>query len=144
MIRADKSGESAEAVSSTATFAVDDLRCRIVPIDDDIASLSDPDQTELARVQLLGRSYRILQHGIDSVREAIGSDHDPTLLLTAREREIVRLVCHGQVNKRIADRLRISEYTVKTYMKQIFMKLGVHSRAAMVFRCARHVLDTER
>ena len=66
-------------------------------------------------------------------------DDDPFELLTSREQQIVRLVCFGQVNKQIAYRLRISEYTVKTYLKQIFMKLNVHSRAAMVFRCAKWV-----
>ena len=62
----------------------------------------------------------------------------PLASLTARELQIVRLVCLGCVNKQIADRLRISEYTVKTYLKQIFCKLNVHSRSAMVFRCASH------
>ena len=70
---------------------------------------------------------------------ADAADADPFELLTAREQQIVRLVCFGQVNKQIAYRLRISEYTVKTYLKQIFMKLNVHSRAAMVFRCAKWV-----
>lgn len=64
---------------------------------------------------------------------------DPMELLTAREQQIVRLICFGQVNKQIAHRLTISEYTVKTYLKQIFMKLNVHSRAAMVYRCAKWV-----
>lgn len=64
---------------------------------------------------------------------------DPTRMLTRREFEIVRRVCLGEPNKRIADRLGISEYTVKTYIKQIFIKLDVHTRSAMVFRCARWV-----
>lgn len=64
---------------------------------------------------------------------------DPTLVLTRREFEIVRRVCLGEPNKRIADRLGISEYTVKTYIKQIFIKLDVHTRSAMVYRCARWV-----
>ena len=64
------------------------------------------------------------------------TDHeDPLSALTAREQQIVRLVCLGMVNKQIADKLRISEYTVKTYLKQIFCKLNVHSRSAMVYRC---------
>jgi DNA-binding CsgD family transcriptional regulator len=64
---------------------------------------------------------------------------DPTSVLTRREFEIVRRVCLGEPNKRIADRLGISEYTVKTYIKQIFIKLDVHTRSAMVYRCARWV-----
>ena len=46
------------------------------------------------------------------------------------------LVAQGHANKNIAWRLRISEWTVATYMRRIFCKLNVDSRAEMVFRCA--------
>ncbi len=55
--------------------------------------------------------------------------------LTERESQIVQMVCHGLLTKQIADRLRISEFTVNTYIKAIFNKLGVRSRAAMVYKC---------
>lgn len=54
--------------------------------------------------------------------------------LTAREAQIVRLVASGQVNKQIAGTLQISEWTVSTYLRRIFSKLGVDTRAAMVSR----------
>jgi DNA-binding CsgD family transcriptional regulator len=120
-----------------AEFEMRHLHCRIVPVDGN-ASAETPgngtDSGELGRIELDGRRYRVLAQP-RAAAEA-GTDPDPTRVLTTREIEIVRLVCHGHVNKRIADRLRISEYTVKTYLKQIFIKLGVRSRAAMVFRCA--------
>ncbi|RTL31998.1 MAG: LuxR family transcriptional regulator [Burkholderiales bacterium] len=56
------------------------------------------------------------------------------LSLTSREADIVRLVAADLCNKQIADRLQISEWTVGTHMRRIFAKLGVRSRAAMVFR----------
>ena len=60
---------------------------------------------------------------------------EPTpLSLTRREADIVRLVAADLCNKQIADRLQISEWTVGTHMRRIFAKLGVRSRAAMVFR----------
>ncbi len=61
-------------------------------------------------------------------------------ILTKREIQIVTLVAEGRVNKEIADRLQISEWTVSTHLRRIFAKLGVDSRAAMIFRCARLVL----
>jgi len=54
--------------------------------------------------------------------------------LTPREREIASLVSDGRVNKEIAARLGISEWTVSTHMRRIFAKLGVDRRAAMVSR----------
>ncbi len=124
-------------VFGSAAFDVRDIHCLIVPADTEEGSANgNGSRRELAQIQLDGRCYRIVQQL--PTNAGPGAD-DPTELLTARELEIVRLVCLGHVNKRIADRLRISEYTVKTYLKQIFIKLGVRSRAAMVFRCARHL-----
>ena len=48
--------------------------------------------------------------------------------LTARQTEIVELLRQRLSNKEIADRLGISENTVKTLVKTIFQKLGVESR----------------
>lgn len=56
--------------------------------------------------------------------------------LTGRELEIAVLVAQGHPTKNIAYRLRISEWTVSTHLRRIFAKLGVYSRAAMVYRCA--------
>ncbi len=66
-------------------------------------------------------------------RHAAAGDTLP-LSLTRREADIVRLVAADLCNKQIADRLQISEWTVGTHMRRIFAKLGVRSRAAMVFR----------
>jgi DNA-binding NarL/FixJ family response regulator len=68
---------------------------------------------------------------------------DPTLetaeklaeILTGRELEIATLVALGWPNKQIADHLHISEWTVSAHLRRVFAKLGVHSRAAMVYRC---------
>ena len=56
--------------------------------------------------------------------------------LTGRELEIAVLVAHGCATKNIAFKLRISEWTVATYLRRIFAKLDVSSRAEMVYRCA--------
>jgi DNA-binding CsgD family transcriptional regulator len=56
--------------------------------------------------------------------------------LTGRELEIAVHVAQGYATKNIAFRLRISEWTVATYLRRIFAKLGVSSRAEMVYRCA--------
>lgn len=57
-------------------------------------------------------------------------------LLTARELQIATLVALGYPNKLVAHRLHISEWTVASYLRRIFAKLGVETRAAMAYRCA--------
>jgi DNA-binding NarL/FixJ family response regulator len=65
-----------------------------------------------------------------------GSADEVAGRLTGRELEIAVLVAQGHATKNIAYRLQISEWTVSTYLRRIFAKLGVDSRAAMVYRCA--------
>jgi DNA-binding NarL/FixJ family response regulator len=57
---------------------------------------------------------------------------DPLAALTPRERDVMRLLVAGLPNKGIAHELVISENTVKRYLKAIFEKLDVDSRAAAV------------
>jgi DNA-binding NarL/FixJ family response regulator len=48
--------------------------------------------------------------------------------LTARERDILRLLAQGYLYKEIADRLGISMSTVRTHISAVYEKLHVHSR----------------
>lgn len=52
--------------------------------------------------------------------------------LTPRELDVLRLVSRGRANKEIAAAMFVSEETVKTHMKSLFQKLGVHDRAEAV------------
>ena len=67
-------------------------------------------------------------------------DDNPTPLvepLTDRELEILRLLVKRLSNDEIAQALTLSVSTVKWYVKQIFGKLNVHSRAEAVARAAQ-------
>ena len=52
--------------------------------------------------------------------------------LSPRELEVLERVARGEENKQIAAALGISEATVKTYLKSVFERLDVHSRAEAV------------
>ncbi|MGH9813062.1 MAG: response regulator [Candidatus Acidiferrales bacterium] len=58
--------------------------------------------------------------------------------LTAREQEIVSLVAQGFRNKEIADKLSISEQTVKNHLHNIFDKLGVSDRLELALYAIHH------
>lgn len=60
--------------------------------------------------------------------------------LTAREQEVLQLIGQGLANKMIADRLHISEHTVKFHVSAIYAKLGVASRTEAVRAGARRGL----
>ncbi|MEV4420556.1 LuxR C-terminal-related transcriptional regulator [Patulibacter sp. NPDC049589] len=61
-------------------------------------------------------------------------------LLTAREREVADLLVTGARNAQIAERLVISEDTVKSHVRTVARKLEASSRADAVARYLRHVL----
>lgn len=58
--------------------------------------------------------------------------------LTKREREVILLIGEGLRNRQIADRLFVSETTVRHHLTSIFSKLGVSSRLDLVVYVYRH------
>lgn len=58
----------------------------------------------------------------------------PESPLTRRELDVLRLMATGDTNGRIANRLIVSEGTVKTHVKNILRKLGASNRAEAVAR----------
>ncbi|TMD41352.1 MAG: response regulator transcription factor [Chloroflexi bacterium] len=55
--------------------------------------------------------------------------HRPSVPLTDREGEILRMVVEGKANKVIASRLGLSEGTIKSHLRNIYRKLKVQTRA---------------
>ncbi len=53
-------------------------------------------------------------------------------LLSAREIDVVRCLAEGLTNRKIAQRLKLTEHTVKNYLFRIFDKLGFSSRVEVV------------
>jgi DNA-binding NarL/FixJ family response regulator len=64
------------------------------------------------------------------------TDKDPTAL-TDRELDVLRQICEGRSTKEVAAHLYLSEETIKTHLKNIFRKLGVHDRAEAVAEAFR-------
>jgi DNA-binding CsgD family transcriptional regulator len=60
--------------------------------------------------------------------------------LTDRECQVLRLVAAGKTNREVAAELAISEHTVSRHLQNMFMKLGVTSRAAATAYAYEHEL----
>jgi len=61
--------------------------------------------------------------------------------LTAREREVLRLLARGLSNAQIAEELIVSLLTVKAHLRSIYSKLGVTSRSAATRYALEHHLS---
>ncbi|HEV2742547.1 MAG TPA: response regulator transcription factor [Rubrobacter sp.] len=73
----------------------------------------------------------------------IGEDPEQTNPLTPRELEVLSLLARGLKNAAIADRLFISERTVKFHVGSILAKLGASNRTeAAVIAAERDILET--
>ena len=120
-----------------SVFQFDGKECWVLQYQDATAmcgeaGLDSEAVTEVCRFEVDGRQCLIVHK--NSPQEAC----EPNLgtLLSTRELQIATLVAMGCPNKQVADKLRISEWTVATYLRRIFAKLGVDTRAAMTYRCA--------
>jgi len=69
----------------------------------------------------------VIRQFADGTSES-GRAGDKKVMLSAREKEIVSLVAQGFKNKEMAEKLYISEQTVKNHLHNIFEKLGVTDR----------------
>ncbi len=92
-------------------------------------------------VELLEKAVRAVSNGeiwIDkhtfkSILSGVNSlSGDKMSALSGREREIVGLIGRGFRNKEIAQKLNISEPTVKSHLTRVFQKLNVRSRSELV------------
>lgn len=72
------------------------------------------------------------QNGEQETRKTFG--------LTPRELEVVALVAEGLPNKEIADRLKITEETVKRHLTNIFDKVGMSNRVELALFALNHGL----
>ena len=94
-------------------------------------------------VELDSRNHVLLEHepAWDRFREALldfvgvsarGGEDPAFATLSTREREILVLVTEGLGNAEIAERLALSEKTVRNHVSNVFDKLGVWTRAQAI------------
>ncbi len=127
----------------TPTLVVHARNDEITPIDE--GRLLAAGIANAQFVELDSRNHILLKHepAWDRFREAVvefvrpdGSAANESVFasLSSRERQILGLIAEGLSNTAIAERLAISEKTVRNHTSNLFDKLGVWSRAqAIVF-----------
>lgn len=78
---------------------------------------------------------------LDVIRE---NSARPEQILTRREFEVLEMVAEGATNPEIAERLVITESTVKTHVSSIFRKLSVSTRVQAAMYYNQHLPDQDR
>ncbi|MFN3292989.1 MAG: response regulator [Gemmobacter sp.] len=104
-------------------------------------------------VEVLVRQLRQLSLGVPALSPAVARrimDHfrltgpaaAPEAELTARETEVLGLIGRGMRNSEVAQALTLAESTVAGYIKSIYRKLGISSRAEASWHATRMGLGT--
>ncbi len=98
------------------------------------------------RIDRLAQALIAVAHGLIAVDPALAhrlivprerTDSGPSDPLTGRELEVLGWLAKGLPNKVIAQKLTISESTVKFHVNAIMSKLGAQSRTDAVVRATR-------
>jgi DNA-binding NarL/FixJ family response regulator len=109
-------------VSGQRSDAVDRVAGLLIGADDYLVKPVHPDE-------LLLRTQRLIRQRDPADRRHVG--------LTAREQEVLELLCDGLHEAAIAELLVITPRTVGKHLEHIFTKLGVHTRAQAVAAALR-------
>ncbi|NNU82003.1 response regulator transcription factor [Halovulum dunhuangense] len=102
--------------------------------------------------ELLVRQLRQIAEGIPALSPSIARrlmEHfrltgpaAPAVALTARETDVLALIGRGMRNSEVARHLGLSDHTVSSYIKGIYRKLGISSRAEASWHATRLGLGT--
>ncbi|SLN50092.1 response regulator [Oceanibacterium hippocampi] len=98
-------------------------------------SLEAPDLLAAIETILDGQTFLPPPRGRTASGERSGGaagSSSPLDLLTAREQDVLTLLCGGSANKDIARRLELQEVTVKVHLRGVFRKLGAQNRTQAV------------
>ncbi|GAB5427791.1 MAG: response regulator transcription factor [Devosia indica] len=87
------------------------------------------------------RQRQAVEIPVQQNERASGGAENGLDTLTAREREILTLVSEGYQNKLIADRMALSEHTVKAHVHNLIAKLRVTNRTQAAAYLHEHRLD---
>lgn len=107
-------------------------------------SIVDPELGELGSIHTNCRSPELGDREVEALTALAGflsielaqRRRREALGLTAREREVVRLIAEGASNPQIAARLHVSRSTVSTHVEHILRKFGTRSRVSVAVRAA--------
>jgi DNA-binding NarL/FixJ family response regulator len=95
----------------------------------------EADQDLVGAVRAVGRGEAFLTNAAERslIRDWMSDDtRGPTIPLTPREEEVVKLIAEAHTNSQIAEILHLSEKTVESHRANVLRKLGMRDRVELV------------
>ncbi len=132
-----KDAELLECALSADTVNIQDIPCYLLVLMD----ITERKRTELELVAAIEEVMkdaswfsRTLIEKLANVKK-VNSPQLPSVSftdLTARERDVLGLICEGLADKEIAARLKLAPNTVRNHVATVYSKLDVHSRSEAI------------
>ena len=132
-----KDADILECAVSADTVNIHDIPCYLLVLMD----ITERKRTELELVAAIEEVMkdaswfsRTLIEKLANVKN-INSPQLPSVSftdLTARERDVLGLICEGLADKEIAARLKLAPNTVRNHVATVYSKLDVHSRSEAI------------
>jgi PAS domain S-box-containing protein len=132
-----KGSEVIDCVLSADTVSIQDVPCYLLVL----MNITERKRSELELVaaieEVMQDASWFSQTLIEKLANAksVNSPNVPNISftdLTARERDVLGLICEGLADKEIASRLKLAPNTVRNHVATVYSKLGVHSRSAAI------------
>ena len=127
----------------TATIQPFEVTCALQLSVRGIVLKASPPEVLLKCIRSVSRGEHWVSSEILAASARFGQRPDGSSGLTTREVEIISAIRVGNSNKEIAQKLSISEETVKRHLSNIFAKLGVSSRLELAVLAGGHNLGNE-
>ena len=93
-----------------------------------ISDISDTKKDDLINFNISKKD----ENGVYETIHSIAYETRKLTLLSSREMQILKLLCEGNSTPKIADKLNLSEHTVKTHRKNILQKMEVKNTMDIV------------
>ena len=145
-----KGAELIDCVVSADTVIIQDSPCYLLVLMD----ITERKRTELELVTAIEEVMQdaswfsqSLIEKLANMKRSSPAQQASTLFtdLTARERDVLGLICEGLADKEIAARLKLAPNTVRNHVATVYSKLAVHSRSeAIVWARERGLFAGER
>ncbi len=90
---------------------------------------------------MINKAIRNVINEKQSLLTSSNANYGNLELLTEREAEVLKYLCDGLNYKKVAQKLFISESTVKTHINNVFTKLKVNDRTQAVLYALKHDLE---
>lgn len=121
------------AVVMLTTFSDDELVRRCVRAGADGYLLKDIERLDLGRnIRALARGEAVIDPKVAplvlAAARLAGPAGESDQPLTERQRDVLQFVAEGRSNREIAERMYLSELTVKGYIEEILRQLGARNR----------------